>query len=172
MSDEERNGSPLANLPAEEPPPAGLEARLAARLRAEGQLAPPRRWPWIAIAAALGAVAMLWFVQPRHVEPRHESAYILLLYEPAAASSKPSRAVEYGNWARSMRPHVVGGEELGPDVGAFAPAAPVPGTSATQLAGYFLLEAPNDFEAERIARSCPHLRYGGRVDLRRIVRHR
>jgi len=169
MSDEELNESPLAGLPAEEAPPAALEARLAARLRAEGLLPPPRRWPWIAIAAALGAVAMLWFVQARRVEPRHESAYILLLYEPAAASAAPSRAAEYGHWARSKRPHVLGGEELGAAVGAFGPAAPAPG--AAQLAGYFLLEAPTDAEAERIARSCPHLRYGGTVVLRKVERH-
>jgi hypothetical protein len=41
-----------------------------------------------------------------------------------------------------------------------------PGES--RLGGYFLIRAANQRTALEIARSCPHVRYGGRIVLREI----
>jgi hypothetical protein len=36
------------------------------------------------------------------------------------------------------------------------------------IGGYFLIEAADMREAESIARDCPHLDYGGRIELRQV----
>ena len=36
------------------------------------------------------------------------------------------------------------------------------------IGGFFQIEATNYDEAAELARSCPHLRFGGRIELRRI----
>lgn len=36
------------------------------------------------------------------------------------------------------------------------------------VAGYFVIEAGDMEEAETIARGCPHLRYGGEIELREV----
>lgn len=36
------------------------------------------------------------------------------------------------------------------------------------IGGYFIIEAVDYDEAEQISRGCPHLRYGGRIELREI----
>ena len=36
------------------------------------------------------------------------------------------------------------------------------------LGGYFMIEADNYAAAETISKECPHLKYGGRIELREI----
>ncbi len=38
------------------------------------------------------------------------------------------------------------------------------------LSGYFLITASGQDEALEIAANCPHLEYGGTIEIRRIVR--
>jgi hypothetical protein len=45
-------------------------------------------------------------------------------------------------------------------------AAAVPG--ASRLAGYFVVQAEDRRAAAEIARTCPHVRYGGRIVIREI----
>jgi hypothetical protein len=78
-------------------------------------------------------------------------------------------------WASAERKDgaVEGGEKLkdGDDVaiepdGSIGPVAPAPG--ASRLAGYFVIRAADRRTALEIARTCPHVRYGGRIVLREI----
>ena len=39
------------------------------------------------------------------------------------------------------------------------------------LGGYFAIKAAHYDEAVKIARTCPHLKYGGRIELRKIDNH-
>jgi len=167
MTDEEITAL-LASAPSIEEPPAGLEARLVARMREERLLPSRRRWPWLAAAAAVLAVVVALWMPLRHREAPAGSAYILLLYEAVPETPHPDRAAEYGRWARRMRPHVTGGEELGAQIMAIGSGVTAP--AGSRLAGYFLLQAATDAEAVRIAKACPHLRYGGNVVLRKIER--
>jgi hypothetical protein len=48
-----------------------------------------------------------------------------------------------------------------------AGGAPLPPGEA-RLAGYFLIRAADRRTALEIARSCPHVRYGGRIVVREI----
>jgi hypothetical protein len=146
------------NLSRELAPPPALEEAIVKRLRRNGLLR--SRIPWLAIAAAaLIAVAGagLW-LRPT---PPPQPHYILLLYEGPHFTGGSRQ--EYAQWARSMRPLVVGGEEL-----AKTTVVSI-GTKPDELAGYFLIAAQDDATAERVARACPHLMHGGAVILRRIM---
>lgn len=164
MNDE---GNDLPGLLGEMAPPPGLRSEIAAELRRQ-RLLRRRRLP-LAVAAAVAVVAtaaIFLMVRPqRHAEAR--ANYILLLYE--SPEFKGGSRAEYGEWARQMRPLIVGGEELaGGSVLALAGAStPLP-QSTSRLAGYFLVGANDDASAARVARACPHLRHGGAIVLRRI----
>jgi hypothetical protein len=104
------------------------------------------------------------------------------LYEDAAFQPTVSQrdlVAEYSAWADSLRRQntLVMGEELGQEDAAvlvgFGGAVTVsPGdveTVAGKLAGLFIVRAFTGEEALALARQCPHLKYGGRVALRRLT---
>lgn len=164
MSEEDRID--LSSVPREIAPPRGLDRQIAAELKRRGLLRRRRIAPYAAaavVAAALIAVALMY-----RPAPSPSPHYILFLYETPQFSG--GNRAEYGQWARSMRPYIAGGEELaGNDVLAMSGATtPLPG-AVPRLAGYFLIDARDDTTATRIARACPHLRHGGAVVLRKIV---
>ncbi|HJQ35742.1 MAG TPA: hypothetical protein VKB93_01255 [Thermoanaerobaculia bacterium] len=147
----------MIDIPRELPPPPGLDRKIAHELRRQGLLRRRPTFAYLAAAAAL-VVLVVWFVRPAPPAPN----YILLLYESPRFTG--GNRAEYGQWARQMRPLIVGGEELGSqDVFANVPEP------APKLAGYFLIDAADDAGAMRVARACPHLRHGGAVVLRKIV---
>jgi hypothetical protein len=111
--------------------------------------------------------------------------YVLLLHGPAravpstaaqsAADSARERALvaEYSAWAGRLAAagSLVAGEKL-----ADAPltmltstgAVATPRFTADEVGGFFIIQAADSAEAYRIARDCPHLKYGGTVQVRRI----
>ena len=150
----------LSSLAKEMMPPPELRAAIAGELRRAGLLR-RSRVPLLAAAAAVIVAVIGIAILMTHRAPVQPN-YILLLYDtPHAAGG--SRA-EYAAWARDMRPLVVGGEELGDATLLAAPSQP-----SERVAGYVLIRAKDDAEAERVAHACPHLRHGGGVVLRRIV---
>jgi hypothetical protein len=85
--------------------------------------------------------------------------------------------IEYTAWAKTIAQsnHMLGGAKLQYDgrlMRRIAGGIDVRDISThdegEQIAGYFLIEAANYEEAEKIAASCPHLKYGGVIELRRI----
>ncbi len=178
----------LGRLPREATPPPRLEQATVAALTSRGLLrGPGRRFH---AAAALAASVLLFAggmavgrfggttapAPPADGRPR----FALFLYEgpeyrQPAAGGMDQRVEEYVAWARAERTGgtVEGGEKLkeGDDV-AIEPdgstgAVPTP-PEASRLAGYFLIRAVDQRTALEIARSCPHVRYGGRIVLREI----
>ena len=79
-----------------------------------------------------------------------------------------ARVDEYRNWAIGLRRSGsdITGEKLASrnlDLGASAAqAGPEP------LGGFFIFSAKDPEAARAIARSCPHLKHGGRAELRPI----
>jgi hypothetical protein len=104
--------------------------------------------------------------------------YMLLLYAGGTpvAGAPDTRRREYADWARGIasRGVAISGEELSEEareVGAATadgsvsvapPSGPLP-------RGYFVVSAPDLASAQRIASTCPHLRYGGRIVVKKIV---
>jgi hypothetical protein len=178
----------LAWLPREADPPAGLEQATVAALAARGLLRRPRRRfdASLALAASVlvfaGGLALARFGGETAPAPAADgrSRFALFLYEgpeyrQPAPGAMDERVEEYVTWARVERTDgtVEGGEKLKDGDGvAIEPdgsAGPVPSPPGeARLAGYFLIRAADRQTALEIARSCPHVRYGGRIVVREI----
>jgi hypothetical protein len=183
----------LRRVPRDRTPPPGLEARTLASLRSAGLVGSPRRSAvpgrrWL-LAAGLGiAVFAGGLATGRSAVPRAPApTWALLLYGGATGDDSAAhaiRAAEYSAWASAPHPagRVVGGEALGsegialfrPDTSAFGgvAAAVTRDAAGSELVGFFLVSAPHRQAALQLARDCPHLKYGGRVVVRRIERDR
>jgi hypothetical protein len=182
---DERLRRELARLPRELVPPKGLEARVVAALRERDLLAAarPRPNPWRlggAIAASL-ALLLAGFLLGRQGasrgHPLAAPSYLLMLREGADYNRerlpRARMAAETGLWARRVLGvrHYVVGEQL--DMGGWVlKSSRVAGMSPVDLQdatdGFFLIVASSDQEALGLARSCPFLRWGGRIEVRRI----
>lgn len=169
------------------PPPPELKGRVMQQLKARGRLRSSRP-RWLTLAAALGLFAVygLGVFTGRRVpqvaaEPRGER-YALLLYQDSSfvpAASDEALVNEYRAWAVQLRRSglQVGSEYLEWTAGRLLPrgtnVAVEPGDMGDmnaepgELTGFFIVSAASDSAAVLVARSCPHLRHGGRV----VVRH-
>jgi len=172
----------LNALTAGPEPPPGLEDAVVARLAAGGLLARGQRTARLralAAAAGLALFALGIAVGARRAPAPGPPAvagmprYVLLLYDAPderelTAPEMAVRVAEYRDWAIGLRRagSDISGEKLAPqplDLGAAnAPAGPLP------LGGYFVFSAKDPAAAAEVARSCPHLRHGGRAALRPI----
>jgi hypothetical protein len=111
--------------------------------------------------------------------------YLLLLHGPARATqaaagqsladSVAERAIvdEYRAWAGRLHQSgaLVLAEKLADDpltVLARGGAVDQARNAADEVGGFFLIQAADSAEAYRIAKECPHLKYGGTVQVRRI----
>jgi len=161
-------------LAREGPYPASLEERTVSRLRAEGRFGPRRvplaRWAAAAVLAAL-VFAGGWAAGRSRRADAGGPRFALLLYEGRDFDRGVGgdRASEYRAWAVSLRRSGVDvtGEKLSPASREIPEAAPHP--DEERLAGFFVVGARDLDAAEAIARSCPHLRHGGRIVVRPIV---
>jgi hypothetical protein len=182
---DERLRRELARLPRELVPPQGLEARVVAALRDRGWLAAaqPRPNPWRlggAVAASL-ALLLAGFLLGRQGghrgQPPVMPSYLLILRPGADFNrerwSEARLLAETKAWARRQlgARHYVASEKLDDD-GWVVKSSRIAGMSPMDLQdapdGFFVILASSDQEALAIARSCPFLRHGGRIEVRRI----
>jgi hypothetical protein len=183
----------LAGLPRELSPPAGLEDRVVRALVERGFLRSPWRRRRVLLRAASGLAAGVLLFAGGWLTGRREVArpsttgsgrYMLLLREDAGFEVPPGGNAElvreYRRWARDLERagKLDGGEELGSggwllagdgrprDLSGLGIA---PGRDAAQrIGGYFIIRAADAAQALGIARGCPHLRHGGRIEVRPI----
>jgi hypothetical protein len=187
MSGEDEELSPqevraLRTLAEGPEPPGGLEEAAVARLRADGGIAsrnPTRRYWLAAAAAALVFFAAGLWLGGRHLaipaEATRMPRFVLFLYDaPGEETILPeqmeARIAEYRQWAQDWRARGrdIRGEKLESE-GRMLPSSDG-GEGPWPLGGYFIVAA-RDFEAALdVARSCPHLKYGGRIEVRAIAR--
>jgi hypothetical protein len=190
MTADDGRGSLRGHLPAADPPPdlagrvrAALEARGLVRLpndtvadrAAGGGQASRRGITWVVGAGLVAAGFVIGLVasgtfgraggRPASARP---GQYVVLLYgDPAddTGAVHVAREREYGRWASTLSDGArwVGGHELADVVEGLGPAGSTPVAYDDRLAGYFVIEAPSRERAADVARSCPHLKYGGRV---------
>jgi hypothetical protein len=152
-------------------PPDALKQRVLHSLRDKGLVRQPPRYP---LRAALFAVAILAALgvgysvgkRPDGVAPSGPR-FALLLYEDSTfrATHDPGGGVaEYTAWARGLAAE--GKLEIGEKLGTTSRAigrvsAPSDGDAAPT--GLFIIRAADIAAATEIAKTCPHVRYGGRV---------
>ncbi len=168
-------------------PPAELLDRIMRDLRSRGLLAPAREAslrPTVLRLLAAAAVFVLglwigWAARtPEPASATSEPRFMLLLYSDSGfregtAADARQRVREYGDWARALARdgRLVAGDELAGDgrqvtSSGASDAAP---RRQDEPRGYFVIVARDEASALQIAATCPHLRHGGRVVLRRIV---
>jgi hypothetical protein len=173
----------FAALSAELPVPAGLAPRVAAEVAAAhraGRTSRQRRVLQLlgGLAATIAIfLAGAWFGRGgARTSPTVETGerYVLLLHEDAtfAGGATGSLVAEYRDWAIAW--HRRGALELGEKLAdgswlldqATVSERASPGGDA--ISGLFVIRAESAQQALEIAGSCPHLRHGGRIELRRI----
>jgi hypothetical protein len=167
----------LAALSGEDPPPADAEQRTVEELRRAGRLGHRTmgRWTGIALQIAAGVVLLLgglWWGRrsPPGDNPAVPRFALLLLedstFQGATKVGHDSLVDEYSAWAGQLAEHgnLVLGEELEPASYSLGPESP----ATDRVTGLFVIAAENLEAALRIARTCPHLRYGGGVVVRPI----
>ena len=182
----------VRSLPRETPPSPALEDRVVTALRRVGLLRAPvmsRRAQFVrvalAVAAAIAFFAAGWFAgapRPATPAPDGHANYVLFLragpgYKPAQGTDEERIVEEYRNWARGLREAGVAirGEKLKDDTRSLAGRGGqvvfLEGTAAdtSPVLGFFLVEARDLGHALAIAQGCPHLRYGGIIEVRPIA---
>jgi hypothetical protein len=176
----------LRRARVEAAPPRKLEEDTVAALRERGLVRPPSRirslgasaWMWGAAAALVALVG--WSVLPRPrgdlpPSPPVGPRYVLLLYAGGTpiAGTSDTRRREYADWARGLasRGVAISWEELSEEAHEIPAAGPAPSAlpAAPLPRGFFVVSAPDLAAAQRIASTCPHLRYGGRIVVKQIV---
>jgi hypothetical protein len=168
----------LAALAGEEPPPADAEQRTVEELKRAGQFGRrtmPGRWTRIALQVAAGVVLFLgglwWGRRFTAGDPTAPRFALLLLedstFQGATTVGHDSLVAEYSAWAGRLagNGNLVLGEELEPT--SYPLGAPTAATD--RVTGLFVIAAANLEAALRIARTCPHLRYGGGIVVRPIA---
>ena len=181
----------LDQLPRELEPPAGLEDRIVQTLNDRGLMAKTGKGRRLLLQILpLAATLVLGFFLGR-VEPaapdittpaaEQGRKFILILRESSdfreqLQAPEEQMVGEYGAWAGQMAEGQLLGAEKLKDMGtrfssqnsqilssglAFA-------SEEYSIAGFFLVQAGTMEEALAIAKTCPHLSYGGVVEVREI----
>lgn len=181
MEKDEEEVPVLSGLKRQVDPPPDLEDRIVARLHAKGLLrrdAKGHAGRWTTAAAAVVLLALGFAagrISFRGAAPV-QYTHILLLREDSSfhqpAVNEATLVREYGDWARGLAQSgtPISGEKLGVESRLVRGSVARSATSFPDgvIAGFFLVKSASDEDALRIARQCPHLRYGGAIELRRI----
>lgn len=175
----EENDAPLDTSPLAKgvPPPPDLEDRVVAELRRRRLIhdRPRLRW-WIAAAAALVLFAA-GFGLGRHRGTSHSQfTFVLLLREgpgwreAASPAEELQRVSEYKAWAGRWRANglEIDGTKLGDRVETLSEKNASTVNDPDKIGGFFAIHAADLEAARAIARTCPHLTHGGRIEVRQI----
>jgi len=159
-----------------------VEDAVTARLRSLGIIGrPPNRLArWILATCFALTVGIAIGIATARYSVRGQISggqYLLLLYEDQAyraaqAAHSEEREREYGVWARALAKegHLgSAGELAGQSDSLVGETQRHTDATMAEPVGYFLVVAKNRNEALQVAAACPHLRYGGRIEVREII---
>ena len=167
-------------LPAPEPP-TELSARVQQTLTERELVRQPERRgsAWASRVALIAAGIVLGILGRGAYHEARESPgaagssapagqYVLLLYGAPPGDTgvvHAAREREYGRWASALDGGArwVGGNELHDVVAQLGGPPSMQDAALERLAGYFVIAAASPQRATEVARTCPHLKYGGRV---------
>ena len=173
----------MAALGSEAPADPRSQQQLVDDLKLAGYLRPASSRPRLVHAVLMAAVAVILFaggswwgrksgetVTVTSALPR----FTLFLLEDSTFQGgrtvgHDSLVAEYSAWAGRLAQsgNLVLGEEL--DAAAWPLGTAMTNSGSGHVTGFFVVSARTETEALAIARSCPHLRYGGGIVVRPII---
>jgi len=132
----------------------------------------------IKVAIGLAAIVLLFFVGflfGRITTPTLAEAsnplYMLLLHEQAGSipANDPAIVMEYIQWMQAIQSDnkYISGSELQPLV-QFVGDQDF-GHEKDLISGYFVVEAKDFNQAISISQTCPHIKYGGWIEVREMI---
>jgi hypothetical protein len=175
MNDDERYRAMASKLVSEsEGPSSALEQNVVDQLMRDGKLTVPKTStirPWMQVLAAAAifiagfGTAFLFQVPSKTTGEE----YMLLLFD-GEHFNPPNRAslrTAYGEWMRGIRGvEIVAGEELQSE-------GMLVGNEDSSLrdraSGFFILRASSRDKIVEIAKTSPHARYGGIVEIKKVL---
>jgi hypothetical protein len=184
-------------LAREQMPPPLLEERVVAALKQANLLRSTKNVSWtimsrkgLAVAASfllfftLGLLAGAHWIEKPARQSNLPEFMLVLRAEPEQSQPRSAAEVhqgvkEYSAWARGLRQQGVqiDGEKLKSEArflrvvaGRTVVADNNSATGPDSIVGYFLIEAQDYEHAVKAAEGCPHLKYGGIVEVRQIDR--
>ena len=186
LSPEERKR--FESLPRHRTPPPHLEETIMSELHKRGLLKTGAQsgWNWITKIAAVLALLVLggaggYFAGKSETASREpiqkNPLYVLLIRESPMRLNGENLVAEYGKWAAGVYKagRFITGEKLrgtGRILSNSGESLKIEEVSFVsgdgQLGGYFIIEAKDYDDAVQIASQCPHLKYGGIIELREI----
>ena len=171
-------------------PPQSLEEKTIKALHSENLLKPATftgnlftSWtlPKLsAVGVATAIIFLLGFTFGRWPNPAlpYQSLFALLIYDDDNFEGDPKvQGQEYENWMFNMRSsgRYATGHGLGSDgriLNAGADQIDVRNLTSAEsygtIGGFFVIEASSYDEAVQVASSCPHLKYSGTIEVRKI----
>lgn len=170
----------LAALAGDEPANPEAERRTVEELRRTGYLDPRRKFGRLSRAMlqiAAGVILLLggmWLGRQSSSETDSPRFALFLLedstFQGTRSVGHDSLVAEYSAWAGNLAQQgkLVLGEELGNQAWPLGRSGGTGRDMAQTITGFFVLTARGEAEALAIARSCPHLRYGGGIVVRPI----
>jgi len=181
----------FAALSRERLPAPALEARMISLLKSKELIHMTRSqkvWTLPRLAGAFAAALVLliggfglgkWQNRPASSNSALP-VFLMLLHESSTVDEdEADKIIEYGQWAHTIAQakQLRAGAKLQDDgrflqrVGGQLEVLEVSAKhQAEQIGGYFLIQAENYEQAIKIASGCPHLKYGGLIELRQIER--
>lgn len=166
------------NLPKENIPPKLLEDNTIKALKSKRLIMNSNLFIkyWRPVAAAIlffviGHLSASWLTDQNQAQIAKSSKFILMLHEDDNFRGNNELSEEYFQWLLDIRDQkrYITGEELGYDASWLEDKNEVSGTD--RVTGFFILEAANMDEAVEISKTSPHLKYGGRIEVREIIIH-
>jgi len=187
-SDDILSGS-LGRLPREMTPPESLEDRTVAKLRGAGLIQSRARSgltlaSWV-LAASIGAIAFVGgsvISKGKITAAAAQPIFALTLTGGQIDDSATSvnRAAEYNAWALMANATPIA-RSSGNAIGGQGSVRPSPAivnpdsvivdevtSQPTMAATTYYISAPSRDSAVKIAKGCPHLKYGGQVRIQRV----
>jgi hypothetical protein len=172
----------LRALRHEAEPSQNLEDRIISILKSKGLVRTSRKKLFLKTTATIAASLILFSgglllglqKAERNQITLTETTFVLFLirgpeYQEASSPGlQKQRITEYANWARELRKKgtPISGVKLH-DEATFIGES-LPGNETHRIAGYFLIEAKDFPTASEIAKKCPHAKYGGEIEIRRV----
>lgn len=169
----------MAPLADEAPADPAAEARTVDALRLQGHFKGKGvvRKGFLLAAAVILLVAGAWLGRQLAPEPADATGkkFALLLIEDSTYHGEADVGIdsivsEYSAWAGTLRKsgQLVLGEALSANQLTLGPVTAETSREANQITGFFIITATDQDAAIALAKTCPHLRYGGGIVVRPI----